>query len=285
MSARLVVFAVLALWCLAPAAPADGPTQQVAVEAETPPVGRPARLADLVLPGSELEVLPANSLSPLVLRIAAVRPHGDRFRYDLEYWGREAGSFDLRDYLRRVDGSDLRAGEHALAPLPVQVTSVLPPGQVLPRPPRAGELPGLGGYRLWIAVTGGLWVAGLVAWFWLGRRRALQERDERAPTTLADVLRPLVRRAMAGDLAPMERARLELGLLALWRRRLGLEGERPEQVLGLLRRHPEAGPLLGALESWLHRPPTEAGAVDLEVLLAPYRELTAGEWRGGEVVR
>lgn len=282
MRAQLFLLLALVLVCIARAVAAEGSAQQTAAAVESPSVGRPARLNDLVLPGPELEVLPANSLSPVVLRIVAVRPHGDRFRYDLEYWGREAGSFDLRQYLRRVDGSDLLAGENSVGPIPVEVRSVLPPGQVLPRAPEGAQALDLGGYRLLLWGTGVLWAVGLVAWFWMGRRRAQGEAAERAPTTLADVLRPLVLRAMDGELAPMERARLELGLLALWRRRLGLEGERPERVLGLLRGHPEAGALLGALESWLHRPPAERGAVDLEALLAPYRELTASEWNPGD---
>jgi hypothetical protein len=81
-----------------------------------------------------------------------------------------------------------------------------------------------------------------------------------------------VESARAGTLSTAERSRLELGLVALWRRRLELESARPEDVLARLRAHPEAGPLLGSLEAWLHRP--DAGhAVDVETLLAPYRDL------------
>ena len=43
--------------------------------------------------------------APVVLRIVDVYPHGTAFRYDLEYYGLEPGTFDLRDYLRRKDGS------------------------------------------------------------------------------------------------------------------------------------------------------------------------------------
>ena len=58
-----------------------------------------------VLPGSELEVKPIGERTPIVLRIVRVFPHGTAFRYDLEYYGLEPGSFDLKDYLQRKDRS------------------------------------------------------------------------------------------------------------------------------------------------------------------------------------
>src|SRR5438876_7853227 len=69
-------------------------------------VGMPARIEQLVLPGSELEVKPLEDRrQPVVLRIVTSYPHGTAFRYDLVYYSLEPGEFDLRDYLRRKDGS------------------------------------------------------------------------------------------------------------------------------------------------------------------------------------
>jgi len=80
---------------------------QAPAPTEAPAVGRTGELRDLILPGGELEVLPGDSTTPLVVRITAVRPHGELFRYDVEYWARESGTYDLRDYLRRADGTPL----------------------------------------------------------------------------------------------------------------------------------------------------------------------------------
>ena len=44
-----------------------------------------------------------------------------------------------------------------------------------------------------------------------------------------------------------------------------------------LRQHPEAGVLLGALEDWLHRPPGSGVKVQVESVLAPYRDIPAEE--------
>lgn len=239
---------------------------------QAPAVGRTGELRDLVLPGSELEVLPGDSTTPLVVRLTAVRPHGEAFRYDVEYWARESGSYDLRDFLRRVDGTPLDAGPDALAPIPLEVRSVLPEGRVLPNEPPASFGARFGGYVRVLWIGGALWLVGL-GWILLaGRKRAAQEAAAARPRTLDEVLRPLVERARAGTLSLEERSRLELSLVALWRRRLGLERERPEDVLARLRAHAEAGPLLASLEAWLHAP-ASAQEVDVETLLAPYRDL------------
>ena len=79
---------------------------------------------------------------------------------------------------------------------------------------------------------------------------------------------------MEGSLSRGERAQLELGLVAYWRKKLGLEARAPEEALTILYDHEQAGPLLRSLEDWLHRPnPPED--VDLQALLEPYRDLPA----------
>ena len=109
----------------------------------------PGKIDQLVLPGTELEVKPLEDRrAPLVLRIAEAYPHGSAFRYDLVYYGLEPGDYDLRNYLRRKDGSAL--GE--LPPIPVKVDPVLPPGQVEPNPLALERSPSLGGYRLLLAI-------------------------------------------------------------------------------------------------------------------------------------
>lgn len=234
------------------------------------PVGLPARIDQLVLPGGELETRALLSTTPLVLRIAAVYPHGDAFRYDLVYYGLEPGDYDLRNYLARRDGASLAD----LPELRVTIESVLPAGQITPHPLPPGPTPRVGGYRTALISLGALWSLGLLAL--LFRRRARnaghQGRGEAAAVTLADRLRPLVERAMAGTLSRREQADLEFSLVAYWRRRLGLAHTGARDALATLHAHPEAGPLLRSLEAWLHHP-TPPRDLDLTALLAPYREL------------
>ncbi len=233
-------------------------------------VGKPGRIEQVILPGSELEAVPIESREvPVVLRVVATYPHGTAFRYDLEYYALEPGQYDLRNYLKRKDGSP----SDDLPPLPVEVASLLPPGQILPNDLAARCAPRLGGYRLLLAVAAVAWIAGLVAILFVGRRARLAKRQlAPRPVTLAERLKPLVTRAVAGQLDSAGQAEMERLLLTYWRRRLHLEETDPVAAVARLREHEEAGLLLRQVEAWLHKP-DGAGEVDIQALLAPYRDL------------
>jgi hypothetical protein len=233
-------------------------------------VGMPARIDQVILPGSELEARPIEGRrEPVVLRIVASYPHGTAFRYDLTYQALEPGAFDLRAYLRRKDGSS--TGD--LPPIPVRVDALLAEGQVLPHPVGLRGSPRYLRYRALAWAAGTLWALGLAYLLYRGRRAAqVPPAGAEGPITLADRLRPLVASAIEGDLGPPQRAELERLLIGHWRERLGLEGERPADLMAALRRHDEAGPLFRALEDWLHRPERErmAHGAELAALLRPY---------------
>ena len=247
-----------------PAAPQSRPTVTV---------GMPAQVDQLVLPGSELEVKPLEDRrAPFVLRIKEAYPHGSAFRYDLVYYALEPGEYDLRNYLKRKDGT-------ALGDLPatvVKVDPILPPGQVEPSPLGLARSPWLGGYRLLMAIGGSLWCAGLAAILLLGRRKPVAAEEEATrPVTLADRIKPLVDAAVAGTLSKGQHAELERLLIGYWRKRLELEQASPAEAMTVMRNHPEAGPLIRNLEEWLHRPGVNADAVDVASLLRPYQDLAA----------
>ena len=249
-----------------------------AIGADEPPpsstVGMPTRVEGLVLPGPELEAIPREDRDdPIVLRIVDVYPHGTARRYDLEFYALEPGDYDLRDSLRRKDGTSTAE----LPPIPVVVEPVLPPGQIEPNALIPRETPRPGGYRTLVVLGAVLWVLGFAAIVLAGhRRRRAAAAVVVPPRTLAERLRPLVEDAIAGRLDPPGRAELERLLLGVWRRRLGLEDMDPARAAAILREHPEAGPVVRRLEDWLHRPPgTAAEPVDLPGLLAPYRDLPA----------
>jgi hypothetical protein len=252
-----------------PCVPWSLPAPLHAQETRVSTVGLPAR-AQLVLPGSELKVKRPERKDPLVLRIVSVSPHGAAFRYEFEYYGLEKGTFDLRDYLRRKDGSSTAD----LRPIPARIESVLPPGQVRPNDLQPAETPRPGGYWLALTVGGALWVLGLLAILFIGRRRCKTLQAVTRPATVADRLRPLIEGAMAGKLGPDRLAELERGLILFWSRRLGLLDRKPHEALAELRHHPEAGPLLAQLEIWLHRP-SPLATIDVAALLEPYRTAPA----------
>jgi hypothetical protein len=235
----------------------------------------PKLIDQLVLPGTELEVKPLEDRrAPFVLRIKEAYPHGSAFRYDLAYYGLEPGEYDLRQYLRRKDGTAL--GE--LPPIVVKVDPILPPGQIEPSSLKLERSPWLGGYRLLLALVGSLWCAGLAAIVLLGRRRPIAAENEATrPETLAERIKPLVDAAVAGTLSKGQNAELERLLIGYWRKRLALDQSNPAEAMTVMRNHPDAGRLIRNLEEWLHRPTGTANAVDVASLLRPYQDLAADE--------
>ena len=234
-------------------------------EETAPSVGVAAKIDDLILPGTELEPVPLKPESPIVVRITAAFVHGDAFRYQLEYYGLEPGSYDLSDWLRRRDGSSMEN----LPAIPVHIRSSLPEGQVQPRTLTVKELPARGGYRTLLVIGGILWLLVLLLLLFWRRRRTQLTESAAAQVSLADRLRPLVESARRGELPREQHAELERTLLAFWRERLGYEDLDAAEAIGKMRQHEEAGALLRALEDWLHRP-QPAEDVDVNALLEPY---------------
>lgn len=236
-------------------------------------VGMRSKIEELVLPGTELMPAPAKVKDPIVVRILAVRAHGNEFRYDLEWSGFEAGSYDLAKFLARKDGST----GPALPAIPVVVKSLLPgkekqPSELLPVAP-----PELGGYRTLQIVVGVAWGVGLLGILFVGRKRRKAPPAAAAKPTLADRLRPIVEAVAAGRAEDATKAELERLLVTFWRHRLGLREQKAGEAIRTIRQHAEAGQLLRQLEVWLHmpRPPEE---VDLQALLAPYRNVSAEDF-------
>jgi hypothetical protein len=230
-------------------------------------VGMAKRVDALVLPGGELMVKPMEDRHhPFVLRIENVYKHGTDHRYDLEYYALEQGKYNLAEYLVLADGSP----SDGLPATWVNVIATLPAGQVLPSEPETIRVPFLGGYSIVLVLGGVLWVVGLGALIFVGRRKKFQATMEHVKTTsMADRLRPLVVAAKSGTLDSSGRAELERTLIAYWCRRLGVRDTSPGETMNLLRNHDQAGALLRSLEDWLHRPDPPQN-VDVETLLEPY---------------
>lgn len=277
MSVRRMAWVVL----LAAGTPAwDAPPAAAASGAGSGPASRIGIEGDLevTLDRGDYRPRPLDDRTPLLLRVESVRPAAGGFRYDLHFIGFEPGDYRLADYLVLPDGSP---GEGAAGQL-VQVRSILPPdhdGALLPHVPR--PFPWFGGYR---ALLGGLavvWALGLAAFAWFGRRRRVVAAEEPAvlPPTCAERMRPLVEAAAAGTLTADGQAELERLMTGYWRERLALPEQRMAEALAALKRHPEAGELLRALERWLHRP-GGASPAEIRGLLEPYRGPAAAADKG-----
>ncbi|MCA9062938.1 MAG: hypothetical protein KDA96_07760 [Planctomycetaceae bacterium] len=234
-------------------------------------VGMACQVRQVVLPGPELEVRSVDPrTTPVIVRIDAVYPHGDSFRYDLTWFGLEPGHHDLSDYLSRKDGSP--ADE--LPSIPVTVSSVIQSGDPLPgfydTRPRVRS----GGYQLMFIAGIVVWVAGLIAILCIGRSRrsADVKGTEETPTDRIRQIEELLQRAMStGFLTATEKAFLDARVVAFWRERRQLNHMTADAALRVLRQDSEASPLLQTLEQWLYRPPSD-DREDLNSLLKPLRD-------------
>jgi hypothetical protein len=213
---------------------------------------------------------PMDDRTPLILRLDGVKPaEKGRFTYSFHYISFEPGSYRLADYLMHPDGSPATD----LGETPIEINSILPPdfqGELNPFSPR--PFPKLGGYRMVLGGLAVLWLCGLPALIWLGRKKkAVLVEEAVIPTpSYAERIRPFVEAAAAGNLTASGQAELERLLTGYWREKVAGPEQRMSESLAALKKHPEAGSLLRALERWLHQP-GGASKSEIERLLEPYR--------------
>lgn len=290
MSTMLKVagLSVLILWSLSPPTFAQADTnanaagsKDVEIVAEST-VGMPKRIDAVVWPGEPLVVRPMEDRhQPFVLRIIDTYKHGTDHRYDIEFYSLEVGDYNVSDFLIRADGSQ----PDGLKAVWVRIGSTLAEGQITPGEPPSAPLPRLGGYWLLWTLGGIIWIAGLAVLLLSGRGRKIHSDSIAVkPVTMAERLRPLVHAAMSGNLDSSGQAELERTLIAYWCKRLDLQATSPGEAIGILRKDPQAGPLLTSLEDWLHRPDPPVN-VDVEKLLEPYRNVSDGDQDNGTTLR
>ena len=225
---------------------------------------------------------PLDDRTPLILRQEEVKPAGDgHFSYRFHYIAFEPGSYRLAEYLVQPDGSPAAEASGVMIDTSaILVDSVLPPdfsGTL--HSFDAQPFPWFGGYRMMLGGLALLWLACLPALIWLGRKKqaAAVEEVSAPPPTYAERMLPYVEDAAAGRLTAAGQAELERLMTGYWREKVADPAPRMAGALAALKKHPEAGPLLHALESWLHRPGNTPRA-EIERLLEPYRRpLPTGE--------
>lgn len=255
--------------------PTTLPAVNVIEQSAPPVVGTEGRI-DVVLPYEDLTPAPASNRADLVLRVVERRQWGTGWRYDIRYVAAVPGTFDVVRALRR-EGEETAPSLPAIA---VQATGVLPPQH----DGTLGDVT-VGRIRAWrwywplaaaVLVLWGLLLVPLIFWRRHRARQTASAEVTRVPT-VAERLRPLVLAAAGGTLDADGQGRLERLLVHVWRQRLALGDLSPSAALTRMRTHPEAGPLLRAVEDWLHRPPGrhEADPHQIARLLEPYASLPA----------
>lgn len=255
------LFCAMALWLIAPVSTAGTSRKGIGLESDVV----------ITLDRGDYLPRPMDDRTPLILRLDQVKPaeHG-RFTYSFHYISFEPGSYRLADYMMHPDGRPATG----LGETPIEINSILPPSfQGELNPFSTKPFPVLGGYRMILGGLAVLWLCGLPALIWLGRKKkALIMEEPVLPTpSYAERIRPFVEAAAAGNLTASGQAELERLLTGYWREKVAGPGQRMSDSLAALKKHPEAGSLLRALERWLHQP-GGASKSEIESLLQPYRQ-------------
>lgn len=219
-----------------------------------------------------------NNEAPISIRL--IRSSRDGTSYQAKFVGTVEGTYDLREHLEHMDGSSASG----LSEMPVRIYSTLPNDHRSDLFETGAFKPSLfGGYRLSMWLLGLAWI-GIPIFIFV--RRAMRKKPVRvlepsvSAPTLAEQLYPLVEAAASRSLTIREKGRLELLLYHHWRERAELTSTDMAMVIRQLRSHPEAGPLIGTLERWLHESDTMHAQQDrspaaIVELLRPYRSQPA----------
>lgn len=222
--------------------------------------------------GKPLEVAPIPDNSPVLVRIASITPgEGDEMVYDLRWIAMLPGDHDLSRLLRHGEG----AAATQLPSMGISVSSLLKKDHEGGLNQIPGPISPILGFPEWVPwAVAVFWlilpltILTLIRWL---RKAPVPEPEAAPPPTLAELLRPLVIAALAGELDDAKKATMERILLAHWRVELDLGSYRHGEGIQKLRSHPEAGILLVTVEQWLHSGRDEAVSdKQLEDLLAPY---------------
>lgn len=235
-------------------------------------VGMMASIQQIVLPGSELTPVIADDQSNLVvIRIDAVYPHADGFRYDLTWSAVEPGTYDLAKFLARKDGS----ATSDLPAIEVIAKSVLEPERIIPNVPKTAAGTSVGGYRTTIWIAAVFWCAGLFAIFrlWPKHNSALLAEADKSPRTRLEQIRSLLNIAVSGDdFSVADKVKLEGLVVGFWREHKQIQDLSAQAAVSRLREDVEAGPLLLHLERWLYDRPQLSHA-DVADLLRPLQKM------------
>lgn len=187
--------------------------------------------------------------APLIVRL---QHSPTSTQYEVRFIGNISGQYDLREWLEHADGSAIELA----SPIPIEIVSTLP------NDPRSDLFdvdsfqPNFsGGYRWGLALAVLAWSAvpiTVIARRLLARPKEIEVTPVSPPMSLADQLKPLIEAASRGELSTSDKARFELLLVHYWRETAILPELDMARSIQQLRSHPQAGPIIAAVEQWLH---------------------------------
>ena len=198
------------------------------------------------------------------------------FQYKVQFFGAQAGDYDLSNWISLEDGSKPVTGGQVPS-MWVRIVSDLPPEKGTSLYEIADPaLYSPSGYRRIAFALGTIWLLTPLVLLFLNRREKFEPPAQivTPPLTLTDRLRPLIESAHRGSLTTEQKGQMELLLYVFWQQRLKLPGSLTQSI-PLMRSDKTAGHLLRTLEAWVHCRPDRRPVLDestLQALLEPYHE-------------
>ena len=218
----------------------------------------------LEIPGPQLFAVQPDEDALLYLWIEDVQSQGESFTYEFRYVGMKAGKHNLLYYLRQEDGSIPQGLQEKYS---IEIESALEEDHVgyltkiNPLPIRLFKW-----YREIVVGLVLLWGVLLVPLIFAGRRVKEEEIAVVPPLSLADRLRPLVVKAVDGEMTLADKALFERLMLGYWCQKLDLDPQEILESLTVIKQHETAGELICTIENWFHKP-TGGDDVDIASLL------------------
>lgn len=238
-------------------------TAQTADRIPPPTIGRASILAGVNIRGARVVAgRSRDDSAPLIVRIVRCEPAPDGFTYDLEYYGLEAGDYDLAEYLAFAD----KSANANIPSIPVAIVSSFAKTPELDM--RKTEFRNIARTRLYSALWWGfvaLWCVGLIA---ILAFRPAGESSSVAPAAELTAWEKLKQRIECGttdELTIAEKAEIErLAYVVLCQREFA--GMETSLAVQHLRQAPNARAAIQEFEQWLHVP--NGGSIDFESAFA-----------------
>jgi hypothetical protein len=246
-------------------------TPLFSAENQQAPMGLPTRFTDIFIAGEKVEPIPrTDSSSSLVIRILAIKPASEGFRYDMEVYGLDAGTYSLGDYLRFT--KNLQPAKELQTTLEITTQH---PSDVLPKPqPLEHTGPeNLSHYRSFIWIFSVVWALVLVCILVYRKPAAKNLAAEIQLESTHEKLQKLVLATAHGELDLTQKSTLERLIIGHWKKQVpGLDVLPTAEAISQLRTHPEASPLVLKIEHWLHAPSQSITQKEIEPLLTAFKE-------------
>jgi hypothetical protein len=206
----------------------------------------------------------------LVIRVLEVKSASEGFRYDMEVYGLDAGTYSLGKYLRFTNSQQAVTELETTLEITTQH-----PSDVLPKPqPLEHTTPEeLSNYRSLIWVFCLVWVLVLVCILLYRKPAAKNLEQEVKVESTHEKLQKLVLVTAHGELDVTQKSTLERLIIGHWKKQVpGLAALPTSEAITKLRTHPEASPLVLKIEHWLHAPSQSITQKEIEPLLTAFKE-------------